>query len=662
MTLHFGMVRVSAATPQVSLANPNLNVERTVDLLTLAAQNESSAVAFPELGLTGYTCHDLFHQSTLLNAAHAALLALAARSAKVFPGLAVVGLPLAVDDAIYNCAAVVHQGKVLGIVPKSYLANHGEFYDARYFAPAAQTRITSVTLANGESVPFGTDLLFAATNESGLIVGIEICEDLWSPVPPSSRQALAGATVLLNLSASNELVGKAAYRKQLVIGQSGRCVAGYVYCSSGVHESTQDIVFGGHCLIAENGALLAESDRFRRDHCLITADIDVERLRTDRWGMMSFGQSKADQQESRPFRRIAFDAPLKQPSRLFRTVEAHPFVPSDNQERDERCREVFDIQTAGLARRLEHIGQPTVAIGVSGGLDSTLALMVACRAFDLMGQSRKRILGLAMLGFGTTHRTAANADALMRQLGVDSKRIDIRPLCLAEWQALGHAPFGIALAGLNVDSLSQRIRELPQAKQNDLVFENVQARVRTQLLMNSGFVIGTGDLSELALGWCTYNADHMSMYAVNVGVPKTLVKFLVRWAAQRDFAGAARSTLEDIANTVISPELLPVSDHGGAQSTETAIGPYELHDFFLFHLLRYGAPLDKIRFLARFAKFDQPYTASEIDHWLQVFVRRFFANQFKRSCLPDGPKVGSISLSPRGDWRMPPDANPTAWT
>ncbi len=661
MSRNHGFVRIVAAVPPLALANPAANIGHILASLQAAEGLRAAVALSPELCLTGYTCHDLFHQTALLAAASEALEKLAERTAKIFTGLSVVGLPLVVGDAVFNCAAVFQNGKVLGVIPKSFLANQKEYYESRYFAPAAAASLDTVTLPSGATVPFGTDLLFEARGVPGFIVGIEICEDLWVPVPPSCGQALAGATVLLNLSASNELVGKAAYRRQLVVGQSGRCMAAYIYSSSGVHESTQDIVFGGHCLIAENGTLLTESERFRRDAFLIAADLDIERVRADRHDAMSFAQSVQDSKSDKHFRRIIFESDIEAPTKLLRSVDAHPFVPKADAELNDRCAEIFHIQTTGLARRLEHIGIPNVTIGVSGGLDSTLALMVACKTCDLIGMPRQKILGFSLPGFGTTSRTRANANALMKQLGVTAKEIDIRALCLAEWLALGHAPFGINLQGMDVDALTARLRNIPADKRHDLVFENVQARVRTNLLMNAGFVIGTGDLSELALGWCTYNADHMSMYGVNIGVPKTLVKFLVRWAAECEFAGPARQTLNDIVATVISPELLPTDASGAGQATESVIGPYELHDFFLFHMLRYGAPPAKVRFLASFAEFDAKYSVSDIDHWLRVFIKRFFANQFKRSCLPDGPKVGSISLSPRGDWRMPPDADPAAW-
>ncbi len=544
-------------------------------------------------------------------------------------------------------------------MPKSYPPNYKEFYEARWFAPA--TTISLEVPWDDDWVRFGTDLLWRA---EGLTIGVEVCEDLWVPIPPSSRLALAGANVLVNLSASNEVIGKAAYRRQLVVGQSGRCIAGYVYASSGVWESTTDLVFGGHSLIAENGTLLAETARFQRDETLLAADLDLDRLGVERLQNISFGENARQQREASAWTVVDFElepAPAA-PAKLLRELGAHPFVPSGLDRLSERCQEIFHTQIAGLARRLAHISTPPVSIGVSGGLDSTLALLVACKTFDQLGVGRSKIMGFTMPGFGTTPRTRTNAGALMKQLGVTVREIDIRALCLEEMRALGHAPFGIALPGLTVETLTAKLQQVTADKCHDLVFENVQARMRTNILMNSGFVIGTSDVSELALGWCTYNGDHMSMYNPNVSIPKTLVKFLVRWAAENEFESETRQILLDIVATTISPELLPAGGDGNqAQSTESVIGPYELHDFFLFHFLRYGAPPDKILYLAAQAKFERAYTSQEMRHWLGVFVKRFFDNQFKRSCLPDGPKVGSISLSPRGDWRMPSDAAAALW-
>jgi NAD+ synthase (glutamine-hydrolysing) len=659
---HHGFLRVAAAVPNLRVADCAFNCERLLALLTQAESEDVSILVFPELSLTGYTCADLFQQETLRASALETLDQVAQLGRMVFSGIAVIGVPLAVDDQLFNCAAVLHRGKVLGVVPKSFLPNYKEFYEARWFSPAAAARSRETTLG-GKQVPFGTDLVFEATDVEGLTLGVEICEDLWMPVPPSSLQALNGATVLANLSASNEVIGKAAYRRQLVQSQSGRCIAGYIYASCGVSESTTDVVFGGHCLIAENGTLLAESERFRRDETLLVADLDLDRLLGDRRRTGSFGFGWAYPASERPFRRVSFALERSDPPKtLKRTIDAHPFVPRRQEQLRERCEEIFHTQVAGLAKRLDHIGRPTATIGISGGLDSTLALLVGCKTMDALGASRDRVIAFTMPGFGTTARTHGNALALMGHLGVTAREVDIRDLCLGEMRALGHKPFGINPDGLTVEELTAHLRRLPLGQRDDLTFENVQARMRTSILMNSGFAIGTGDVSELALGWCTYNGDHVSMYNPNISIPKTLVKFLVGWAADNEFDGEARRTLRDIVATEISPELLPASVDGDElQSTESVVGPYELQDFFLYHFLRFGAPPEKILFLAEQATFDRPYTAEEIRRWLEVFFRRFFANQFKRSCLPDGPKVGTVSLSPRGDWRMPSDAAVNAW-
>jgi NAD+ synthase (glutamine-hydrolysing) len=658
---HHGFLRVAAAVPDLRLADCDHNADRALALMARAEEQGVSLLVFPEMSLTGYTCHDLFAHAPLLRGAADALLHVAAEGARKYSGVAVVGLPLVVDDQVFNCAAVLLRGRILGVVPKSYLPTYKEFYDARYFSPASTAVSRSVTLG-GHSIPFGPDLLFASTDIDGFTLGVEICEDLWMPIPPSSRQALFGATVLANLSASNETIGKANYRRQLVGNQSARCLAAYVYAAAGIGESTTDIVFGGHCLICENGSVLAESPRFRRDETLLAIDTDLERLRYNRLISTSFNDAHNYPGLGEPFRKVAFALeryPVPLP--LLRTVEAHPFVPDRPEELRERCEEIFQTQVTGLSRRLAHAGRPFASIGVSGGLDSTLALLVACKTMDALSESRARVKAVTLPGFGTTGRTRTNAIALMEQLRVSRKEIDIRAMCLDEMRLLGHKPFGIDLEGQTVESLTERLRRLSAAECHDLVFENVQARVRTNLLMNAGFVIGTGDLSELALGWCTYNADHMSMYNPNVSIPKTLVKFLVRWVAENEFDGDTRKTLLDIVDTEISPELLPAGESGQVQSTESSIGPYELHDFFLYHVLRYGASPAKILYLAAQAKFDREYAPAEVRKWLTVFVRRFFANQFKRSCLPDGPKVGSVSVSPRGDWRMPSDAVAALW-
>jgi NAD+ synthase (glutamine-hydrolysing) len=658
-----GFLRVAAASPELRLADCPFNADRTLALMKQAEDRGVNLVVFPECGLTGYTCNDLFHHEPLWRAAEDALIRVVERGETIFNGVAVVGMPLMVDGQLFNAAAVVHAGKILGIVPKSYLPNYKEFYDARYFCPADNAVFTSTTIA-GENVPFGTNLLFDCRNMPGFILGVEICEDLWMPVPPSSIAALMGATILANLSASNEVIGKATYRKQLVAGQSGRCLAGYVYSACGVGESTTDVVFGGHCIIAENGNLVAESERFRRGGHLLVADIDLDRLVHDRVQTNSFHDAnRAPDMSFGKFRNLYFEMePSPREPELMRSIDSAPFVPSDPSTLDERCRETFQTQVAALARRLSHIGTPPVSIGVSGGLDSTLALLVVCKTMDDLGVSRDQVKALTMPGFGTTGRTRGNAHTLMRTLGVSVRECDIRPMCFEQMKALGHSPFGIKLDTEHVDSLTEKLRHLPVENRNDLVFENVQARIRTSLLMNAGFVIGTGDLSELALGWCTYNADHMSMYNVNVSIPKTLVKFLVKWVAEHEFEGEARRTLLDVVATPIGPELLPTDSLGRfVQETESTVGPYELVDFFLYHFLRFGAGPAKILFVAKHATFSKPYTADELRHWLGVFLRRFFANQFKRSCLPDGPKVGSVSVSPRGDWRMPSDAAARVW-
>ena len=656
-----GFVRVAAMAPPLKLADPRANASATIDAMHQAAEMGVDVLVGPELGLTGYTCNDLFFQQSLQHGAINALQAVAVATARLYSGVVVVGLPLAVDDQIFNCAAFVSHGEVLGVVPKTYLPTYKEFYDGRFFAPSTTALSQSVHLL-GKSVPFGADLLFVCRQVEGLTIGVEICEDLWCPVPPSSIQAIHGATVLLNLSASNETIAKAPYRRELVTQQSARCIAAYAYAGAGRGESSTDIVFGGHCLVAENGSLLSESPRFQRQLVMQAADVDLDRLRVNRQLTTSFGDALLDHGFKRPFRRIGFHLPERRaPEQLLRKIDAHPFVPSGETELKERCEEIFTIQVTGLGRRLEQVGTPSVAIGVSGGLDSTLALLVLCKTLDSLGASRDKIRAITMPGFGTTNRTLTNAKDLMNRLGIGYREIDIRPLCFEEMKALGHSPFGIKLDGHTAESLTEPLRHLPPEKRKDLTFENVQARVRTSLLMNTAFVIGTGDLSELALGWCTYNADHMSMYNPNVSIPKTLVKFLVRWAAENEFDGPARDTLLDIVGTEISPELLPADANGVAQSTESSIGPYELHDFFMFHFLRYGTPPDKILYLATQAKFDVPYSAKEIRKWLRMFITRFFASQFKRSCLPDGPKVGSVSLSPRGDWRMPSDASAALW-
>jgi NAD+ synthase (glutamine-hydrolysing) len=655
--LPYGFIRVAAAVPVLRLADPGENARRTINLLRRTDDADVCVVVFPELGLTGYTCADLFQHDTLRRAAVEGLERLV-RASNDVRALVAVGLPLVVDDQLFNVAALVHRGRLLGVVPKSFLPNYKEFYERRWFAPAANARSKTVSLF-GQAVPFGSDLLFSASDDPRVTIGVEICEDLWLPTPPSSLQSLQGATLLLNLSASNEVIGKADYRRKLVENQSARCLAAYVYCSAGVGESTTDVVFGGHALVAENGVILEESRRFQREPALLVADVDVERLVGERLRTGSFGDAQREVTDS-PFRRVAFSlGEWPVPAQLARVVDPSPFVPRQGERLRERCEEIFHTQVAGLARRLDHAGRMQPSLGVSGGLDSTLALLVACKTLDLLAMPRSSLLAFTMPGFGTTPRTLGNARDLMRHLGVSAREVDIRPLCLEQWRALGHRPFGIDLDGLDVHAFTERLARLPPARRHDLVFENVQARMRTNILMNAGFVVGTGDMSELALGWCTYNGDHASMYNPNVGIPKTLVRFLVKWAAENEFDGPARRTLEDIVETLISPELLPAAE-GVPQSTESTIGPYDLHDFFLFHLVRYGFGPAKVAWLADRA-FAGRFDPTTIRRWLREFTRRFFSSQFKRSFLPDGPKVGSVSLSPRGDWRMPSDAVADEW-
>ncbi len=660
---HHGLFRVACAVPRVHVADCAANVREILSLLSKAEEQGVGLVAFPELCLTGYTCGDLFHQKQLITAAYEALLNLSQESAKVYSGLAVVGLPLERNGLLFNVAVLLSPQGPIGMVAKSYLPNYKEFYEHRWFAPAVKHRLIS-NEANTKTEPLQdpSSKWFQCRNVPDFGIGIEICEDFWVPSPPSSQLAMAGATILVNLSASNEIIGKASYRRQLVTSQSGRCMAAYLYVSSGPTESTTDLVFGGHCMIAENGVLLAEAKRFEREPTLLVADVDIERLAQERLRTGSFSDMAYATTGPAP-KVVAFqlDGCEPEPLPLRREVAAHPFVPGKSDELHERCEEIFAIQVAGLAKRIEHVNQVSLSLGVSGGLDSTLALLVACKTLDRLKQPRSRLIGLTLPGFGTSTRTLKNARSLMQHLGVRSREVDIRSQCFTEFQLLGHAPFGIPIQNQTLSAFETELANLPADRRQDLVFENVQARVRTQLLMNTGFVIGTGDLSELALGWCTYNADHMSMYNPNVSIPKTLVRFLVRWAAEHEFAEPVRSVLLDIVQTVISPELLPMQPGEQVQSTESSIGPYELHDFFLYHFLRYGAKPEKILFLASQAAFEKHYTTEEIRHWLVVFLRRFFTHQFKRSCLPDGPKVGSVSLSPRGDWRMPSDAAVPMW-
>ncbi|WP_300739178.1 NAD(+) synthase [uncultured Alistipes sp.] len=632
---NFGFLKVAAAIPSVRVADCVYNTERIQALCEEAAQRGVEIVAFPELAVTSYTCGDLLLQQTLLDEADEALRMLIHQTRKL-PLVAIVGAPLRHGSTLCNCAVVFTQGRVLGVVPKVCIPDYGEFYEARWFASGAGITEDHISVA-GQQADFGADLTFEV---NGAEFGVELCEDLWTAIPPSSQLALNGAKVIFNLSASPEAAGKHDYLRQLVAQQSARTIAGYVYCSAGYGESSSDLVFAGNGLIAENGTVLREAARFSLDEQLIVADVDIERLEYERRRNTSFRMNEAASENTV----IEMEIPeALRAAALDRDIDPLPFVPKDEAHRSERCEEIFRIQAHGLARRMAHTHARTAVIGISGGLDSTLALLVTARTFDLLGLDRAGILGITMPGFGTTDRTYRNALELMRGLGVTVREIPIRDACLQHFRDIGLDPADRSAA-----------------------YENAQARERTQILMDvanmeGGLVVGTGDLSELALGWATYNGDQMSMYGVNASVPKTLVRHLVKWAADTERDAATRATLLDIIDTPVSPELLPADDKGRiAQKTEDLVGPYELHDFFLFHLLRSGYGPAKTLLLAEQA-FEGSYDRTTILKWLRTFVSRFFSQQFKRSAMPDGPKVGSVALSPRGDWRMPSDASAAAW-
>lgn len=640
----FGFIKVAAATPKIKVADPQYNITQIEKLISAANAKGAVVLVFPELCITGYTCGDLFGQKLLLDKSLDCLGQLL-KNTKDTRLTALVGLPVIIADRLYNCAAVIQQGRILGLVPKMYLPNYKEFYEKRWFTSGfnLSAKISEVTIL-GQIVPFG-NLLFKDA-ELGYVLGVEICEDLWSVVPPSSYLALNGANIIANLSASNDIVSKSDYRRQLVSQQSARSICGYVYSSAGVHESTTDVVFGGDCMVAENGSILKTAQRFNRDNSIIYADVDIARVTSERLGNKSFSDNYEMESGHRKYRTIDihYDKPYDLYDVTFdRVIPAHPFIPNEQRARDERCQEIFNIQVAGLAKRLEHTNSKTVVIGISGGLDSTLALLVSAKAFELLDYPSSNIYAITMPGFGTTDITYSNAVQLMQSMRVNFNEIDIKPACIQHFMDIGH----------DVIFLNS-------------TYENTQARERTQILMDmanrvNGLVIGTGDLSELALGWSTYNGDHMSMYAVNSGVPKTLVRFLVQWVADNAVEEKIREVLYSILDTPISPELLPPDPSGNIQQkTEDTIGPYELHDFFLYYAIRFGMPPQKVAFLAR-QSFADKYSIAEIKKWLRVFYKRFFTQQFKRSCLPDGPKVGTISLSPRGDWRMPSDAEVALW-
>jgi NAD+ synthase (glutamine-hydrolysing) len=635
-----GFARLAVATPLVRVGDPQYNLDATAALMREAAREKAVLAVFPELGLSAYTCEDLFHQQALIEAAEGALGSLLKKT-KDLPLAALVGLPVAVDGLLYNCAALVAQGRLVGVVPKTYLPNYREFYEGRQFTPGDTARRNEVRLA-GQRAPFGTDLLFRLLPK--LVLHVEICEDLWVPAPPSSFAALAGATVIANLSASNVTIGKDGYRRSLAGNQSARCLAAYLYSAAGLGESTTDLAWDGHAMIYENGTLVAESRRFAGAPQLAVGDVDLDRLAADRMRQNTFGASMR-RHADRIFRTIDFPLPIPGGKLLLeRKVEPLPYVPGDPKTRDARCEEVYRIQVQGLVTRMRATGTKKLVIGVSGGLDSTQALIVCARAMDELKLDRGNVLAYTMPGFATSTRTRSQAWQLMRAIGATAQEIDIRPSCLQMLKDIGH----------------------PYAKGKkvyDITFENVQAGSRTSHLFrlanfNGGMVVGTGDLSELALGWATYGVgDHMSHYNVNASVPKTLIRFLVGWVAESDeFSADVKRALRRVLETEISPELVP-----GSQASEATVGPYELQDFNLYYILRFGHSPAKVAFLAWHA-WRGKYRLREIRKWLAVFLQRFFANQFKRSAVPNAPKVGSGgSLSPRGDWRAPSDAAAAAW-
>lgn len=657
--MNYGYVKVASAIPSVRVGDVAYNVEQIENLVIQAEGKGVEVIVFPELSLTGYTCQDLFRQQLLLDRVEQGVMRLMDFTRKL-DIIAIVGAPVPVGNLLLNCAVVIQKGHVLGMVPKFYLPNYSEFYEKRWFASAQDLRDMELRYA-GNVVNMTADVQLFRTAD-GVLFGIEICEDVWAPAPPSNKLALAGADIVFNLSASDELIGKHDYLKSLLSQQSARTMTGYVYSSCGFGESTQDVVYGGNAMIYENGKLLAEAARFSLEPQMMMTQIDVEKLRSERRGNSTYVNAQRNVKFSLLDKQFAIriiDAFPKEMEREFnleRTISPHPFIPA-MEDMEISCEEIFNIQVMGLVKRLVHTHAETAVIGISGGLDSTLALLVCVKAFDKLKRSRKGIVGVTMPGFGTTGRTYNNAMELMRSLGITVKEVSI------------------------VDAVTQHFEDINHdISVHDVTYENSQARERTQVLMDmanklNGMVVGTGDLSELALGWATYNGDHMSMYGVNASVPKTLIRYLVNYVAQREVDDRSAQTLQDIIDTPISPELIPADEMGNIQQkTEDLVGPYELHDFFLYYFLRFGFSPKKIFMLAKNAFIEnkskrvklgpndpETYDEETIKKWLRVFVRRFFSQQFKRSCLPDGPKVGSVSLSPRGDWRMPSDAMAAMW-
>lgn len=631
-------MRVGAAAHELRVADCIFNTEKIIEVIKDAEKKSVEFLVFPELCITGYTCGDLFLKDTLLKGAKEALVKIA-KATSESTMVSIVGLPLIINGRIYNCAAVLQKGKILGIVPKTNLPNYNEFYEDRWFTGSDQLDVEEIWIDN-YMVPVGADLIFASKDREELVFGIEICEDLWSILPPSSFLTQGGATLLFNLSAGNELVSKAEFRRNLVKSQSSRCVAGYVYASSNSCESTTDAVFSGHLMIAENGNMLKESERFFFESKLEIADIDLDRLTYNRRILQPSRRSSI----SKNYRIINFEySPLAILDEIQREVNKNPFVPENSGELEERCSEILSIQTLGLMKRIKHTNIKKLVIGVSGGLDSTLAFIVIARVIESLGLPMGNIIAVTMPGFGTTGRTYDNSVAIIKEYGADLRVIDIKDACLQHFRDIGH-----------------------DKDVHDVTYENVQARERTQILMDiankeGGLVVGTGDLSEIALGWSTYNGDHMSMYTVNSGVPKTLVRHVINWYAAHEASENIKKILYDIIDTPISPELLPPSKTGEiVQKTEDILGPYEVHDFFLYYMQSYGTGPAKLLFMAERA-FNGQYSSLQLKKWLTVFCKRFFSQQFKRSCMPDGPKVGTIGLSPRSDWKMPSDASVQLW-
>lgn len=637
MSKKYGFMRVGAAVSKIKISDVEFNVESIKKVMDEASSKNVEVTAFQELSLVGYTCADLFLNEHLINRAMEGLIELKNYTKNV-KGVFIVGLPVKCDNQLFNCAAVLESGHILGIVPKTYIPNYGEFYEKRWFSEDNR-RISDSIIIDDEEVPFKTNILFRENKDNMRMFGIEICEDLWCTYPPSNELTIHGAKVIFNLSASNEIIGKAEYRKSLVKSQSEKTISVYCYASSGINESTTDLVFGGSSFIYENGKCLAKNDRFNFESNLIFSDVDLARLENMRFRDISYMGVIKDR--DKVYDIIDFKG-YDAGSELARSYEAYPFVPKDSVSRSKRCEEILNIQAYALAKRLDATGIKKCVIGISGGLDSTLAFLVINKAYDILGLDKKDIIGITMPGFGTTNRTYNNACKFVELYGATLKEINIKDACLQHFKDIDHDPAKL-----------------------DVTYENVQARERTQILMDyankvGGLVIGTGDLSELALGWCTYNGDHMSMYAVNVSIPKTLVRYLVTYFAEIEEDKDKSNIIMDIVNTPVSPELLPPSESGEIlQLTENTIGPYALHDFFLYHFLRYGAEPTKIYYLAKNTFTDTK--SEEIKKWLIVFIKRFFSQQFKRSCLPDGPKVGTISVSPRGDLRMPSDASVNDW-